>query len=370
MLSKNRYSAVIDLCESQLESEQDDGEFSLDAIYFRAYAHSKMGQTGEALNDIEYLVFVQDPRNVKEMVLKANVLKVLDQAEEAQDLYERVLGRDPNNTTALLSLAKYYLTKPEYIASQSFLRNSPEVSHTFEKVLKLQGDEITTDHHMTKGLVAHALQRYEDALLHFDRVLELDPEHKAANKYRAVCLALRTNNPESSKIAITNLNKILETNPNDKVCLYYKAIALKHISKYKEALEMLKKLVILEPNNHEVLNQIGQLYALEKQHFEAMDYFEKAIAIDRSHISSWRLRAVALYNIGIFDESLECFNEALELIPFGSRNEVLLGKAYTLLAMRKWEDLLQVCDEILQIDPSHLKANELRIQAIGKIGSK
>jgi tetratricopeptide (TPR) repeat protein len=368
LLHKQRYSAVIDICENHLLENEDDVTDRLDAIYFRAYAHSKMGQTGEALNDIEYLVFVHDPKNVPGMVLKANVLKVLEQTDEAQDLYERVLSRDPDNSAALISLARYYLTKPEYLGKKRIMKNMPHIAHTFEKVLKIDS-QGAIEEHMTKGLVAHAILRHENALQHFDKVLELDPEHKQAKLYRCICLVMHNSDTESNKSALTHFNKILEQNPNDKTCLYYKAIAHKHLTKYKDAIEALKKLVIISPDSNEAWNQLGQIYALDKQHFDALDHFEKALALDSYDLSSMRLKAVALYNIGIYDESLQCFNDALDLESH-DRFGLLMGKAYTLSAMKKWKQVTECYDEILRTDPNHLKANELRLQSLMAVEQK
>jgi tetratricopeptide (TPR) repeat protein len=362
LLSKGRYSAVIDLCEHQIEKDmEEDITECLDAIYFRAYALHKMGQTGEALNDIEYLVFVHDPKNVPGMLLKANVLKAINQIDEAHDLYEKVLSRDPDNCQALTTLARYYLSKPEYIETPKAIKNRPEIVTTFEKVLKINRD-LPLEEHLTKGMVAQVLNRHEEALSHFEKVLEIDPENTQGKVYSAICHTLINNDVEKNKTALATLNEILKTDPNNKTCLYYKALAMKNLNKLKDAEEALKRLLVIAPHSYEALNQLGQIYALERQHFDAIDCFDKALTINSNDSSSLRLKGVSLYHVGIYDEALDCFERAIANEP--TSNGLLLGKLHVLVAMSKWDEVIETCDIILMSDPNNNTANFYRLQAM------
>ena len=72
----------------------------------------------------------------------------------------------------------------------------------------------------------------------------------------------------------------------EKIELIKKSFELKHLKKYKEALELLYKALEydnINQDNVELLSQIGDLHIQLKNYDRALDEFQKALAINKNH---------------------------------------------------------------------------------------
>ena len=72
---------------------------------------------------------------------------------------------------------------------------------------------------------------------------------------------------------------------NEKLLLYIKrAFELKNQECYKQAVEMLYKAISLEPDNAEILYQLGEMYYLMKNYARAIQYPEQILRNEENHI--------------------------------------------------------------------------------------
>ena len=82
----------------------------------------------------------------------------------------------------------------------------------------------------------------------------------------------------------------MQENQNEEVISYIKrAFELKSQECYKQAIEMLYKALETEPDNIEILFQVGELYFLLHNYDRAIQYLDKVLAVDNSHLSSLKL---------------------------------------------------------------------------------
>ena len=81
----------------------------------------------------------------------------------------------------------------------------------------------------------------------------------------------------------------MEDSKKEKIELIRKSFELKHLKKYKEAIEMLYKALEyddLAQDNVELLSQIGDLHLLLNNYDRAYDEFQKALSINKNHTYS------------------------------------------------------------------------------------
>jgi len=120
-------------------------------------------------------------------------------------------------------------------------------------------------------------ENYEEAIIYYDKVLEIDPfDFDALNG-----MALSLYNIGHPEEAITYFDKVLEINSSFIVALNGKAFALYDIG------------------NHE----------------EAITYFDKVLEIDSLELEATYGKAIALESLGRVDEALTNLEEFLELEP-------------------------------------------------------
>ena len=152
---------------------------------------------------------------------------------------------------------------------------------------------------------------------------------------------------EKYKEAEEICKKALIINPNNKEALINLGICLEHQIRYKEAEEIFRKILKTDPNNENALFHLGVALGEQKKHKEAEDVFKKVLKIDPND-------EIALSNLGVNlgfqrknKKAEEIFRKVLKINP---NNKKALFKLETcLIAQKKYK-------ETLKINPNNQKA--------------
>ena len=78
----------------------------------------------------------------------------------------------------------------------------------------------------------------------------------------------------------------MENHKQEKIELIKKSFELRTQKKYKQAIEMLYKVLEFQNNTQdsiEILSQLGDLYLLIENYDRALDHFQKALSLDSNH---------------------------------------------------------------------------------------
>ena len=106
----------------------------------------------------------------------------------------------------------------------------------------------------------------------------------------------------------------MQENQNEEVISYIKrAFELKSQECYKQAIEMLYKALETEPDNIEILFQVGELYFLLHNYDRAIQYLEKVLDPDEKHLPSLNLLCIIILGVSVV------FSSAKLIIEFISR---------------------------------------------------
>lgn len=122
-----------------------------------------------------------------------------------------------------------------------------------------------------------------------------------------------------------------------------KSFELKNGKLYKEAIELLYKALSLEPDNKEVLAQIGDLYVLLKNFSRAVEQYEKVLESDKEHSHS----AVSLCEIYILQKN---YKKALSIAEELTKNSPItqnFTNYFTILAnLNMFETIKNIFDSL------------------------
>lgn len=173
----------------------------------RGYAYFSMASYDKALVDFEHALALA-PQLSPARINRGNTLYVTDRFEEAREEFASVLEREPSNNDALLAMGKYWLFQQNLpdsagvcfqkvlsgpagenptaraeahlgMGNLKFLRRSyPDAIVEFTKGLQLVPDHLELN--MNRGLARYNLNRYEEAIADYDRVLEIQPGFSSA----------------------------------------------------------------------------------------------------------------------------------------------------------------------------------------------
>ncbi len=263
--------------------------------------------------------------------------------------------------------------------------------------------ENTAESWYKKGQELMEDEAYEDALIAFDKAIEIDPENASIWMGKGDVLVRMGNYNESLKIyekALGMADKTTQDNPHDARGWLLKGELFIRVFKNDEAINAYSKAIELNPKYAEAwflkgaaLNlKAGGLSGQEsiKTYEDALTALNKAIELDPGYGKAWNDKGYTLLSptssndkdFNRYNESLEAFNKAIELIPAeDSRNSLALaweGKALALTQMGnllkdmdkqeeakdRYEDAIKACDKAIELDPN-FTGQEARLTKAG-----
>ena len=145
----------------------------------------------------------------------------------------------------------------------------------------------------------------------------------------------------------------MEENKKEKIELIRKSFELKHLKKYKEAIEMLYKALEyddLAEDNVELLSQIGDLHLLLNNYDRAYDEFQKALSINKNHTYSQKRCFDIYYETDHLNKALKL---AQKMCEENKTPENYYNYLKTLIKLEKYSDAMEVfnsLDDTIKLD--------------------
>jgi tetratricopeptide (TPR) repeat protein len=216
---------------------------------------------------------------------------------------------------------------------------------TGRKFEKPQIGRQTVDLWHKKGVSFSALKRHKEAIVCYDRVLQIDPRYTFAWIGKGVALDELGQYEE----AIGCYDKALTIDPRDATAWSNKGAALVDIHRLQEAINCYDKALAIDPQNiHAWSNKAGVLRALDRYE-EAIICHEKALAIDSRFVNAWTGKANALCELGRHNEAVSCYGQALAINPRDAETWTRKGTAFHVLGQHKEE--IDCFNKATEVDP-------------------
>lgn len=226
---------------------------------------------------------------------KGNTLHELGRYEEALNCYNQITAGDLNYSATLERKALIFEKSGDY-------------NSAFDCYSLLGKDQYFW---YDKGAQFNDLSKYNEAILCYEKALELDPDYLDA--LYSIGLSL-TNSNEYEK-AIEYYDRALFLSPSDVEILQMKGRALSDLNKYGEAIEYFDRALEIDSTNAAVLADKGYTLLMMGNYMEAIKYFSAALSIDSEDKYTWNNKGVAYYNLGKYDKAIECYKKALSIDP-------------------------------------------------------
>jgi tetratricopeptide (TPR) repeat protein len=119
---------------------------------------------------------------------------------------------------------------------------------------------------LNKGVTAYKSAKYEDAINHFQKAVELDPTYPSAQLYLATAYAQSVipdlDTPENMKhaqLAIEGFQKVYDKNPKDTGSIKGIAALYLNIGKYDDAKAWQLKAIAVDPQDAEAYYTVGYI---------------------------------------------------------------------------------------------------------------
>ncbi len=244
----------------------------------------------------------------------------VENLDNAIDAFQQALFRDSTYALAYAGIAeaylrKYYATKAPELISQA--RNSAQHA--------IRLNDALAPVHYAMGLIYAAGGEYEFAIERFKNAIKIQPDPDA---YRELANAYDASNKTAE--AEATYRTAIQMRPTYWAGYRDLAVFYQTHGSLKEALPLFEKVIKLTPDNYLGLGNLGGLYLRLGMHPKATEYFQRAISI-RPTYATYYNQGTALYHQKRYEEAIQMYKKASELMPTEARPWAALGEVYRLM---------------------------------------
>jgi serine/threonine protein kinase len=284
----------------------------------------------------------------------------------------------PKVNSPLFPVTQRCLEKESHRRYRSF----KELRLDLEKLLKRETGEVLNPPELkelevqewnNKGLSLYNLGRFDEAILCYNKALEIDPRETIAWSNKGLSLHKLGRFDE----AILCYDKALEIDQSEAKTWYNKGLAEKQIHREQDAIYSFKQFIEhahgqysseveyarqqlreledcdeatrLNPSDPTIYYNRGLAYYNLGQYEHAIKECDEAIQINHDYAYAYWVRGLAYYNLGQYERAIRDYNEAIRLnpndAPIYSNLALALEYTNTRKALDAWEKYLQVAKD-------------------------
>jgi predicted O-linked N-acetylglucosamine transferase (SPINDLY family) len=164
---------------------------------------------------------------------------------------------------------------------------------------------------MSRGIALIELERRDEALASFDRVLAIEPANAHALNNRGFVLNALDRRDE----ALASYEQVLRIDPRHAEALINRGVVLSDLGQYEVALRSYEQALAIVPDHVVVLcNRAKALFTLNRFK-EALASVERALAINTDHVEALFTRGNVLMRLDRHEEAAACYERVLALNP-------------------------------------------------------
>lgn len=261
-------------------------------------SHYELGEFGEALGLIE-TASKTTTKNPALVALKANCFQGLGLVSEAIQCFEKALDLGAGIEVSM-ELAETLTSLGRYEAAL----------HHYEKVIQIAPQYAEAWNNA--GVILHNLKRYEKAIDHYDRAIQITPQYAEA-----------WNN---------------------------KGITFFELNLHQEALHAYKQSISLQSTYDKAWFNAANCLVDMGSDIEAIVYFEQALKSNPKYAEAWANKGSTLKKLKQYDDALACCESALQLKPLLA--EAWLNKALLLSELGRGSESIECFEKAISINPT------------------
>jgi|GEM_PF-4201287 len=219
----------------------------------------------------------------------------LEQFNEAEDAYMRVVSMDENHLEANKKLCKVFFRLHKYI-------------NVIETVENVSPQDMDKDLRKLEGESNFRLGYFRKAEKIFSKLLESDKNNDHVLKL-AKSLMGQNKYPDAERVLLG----FLESEKEDEAALFNLGLVYDSLKRYKEAEKALAQASRLNPKNRSTWYYLGIVLGEIKRFEEAIDSFDKALELDREFKEAWNNKGVCAFKLKNYTEAEKYFRKAVTI---------------------------------------------------------
>lgn len=338
--AEERYEEAIDAYNMYISRFPNDYEIRMD----RAYIYTWTGKTIEAEKEFRTIGYVEKYKQEADIGL-ADALLIGDQnLNEVEEIYRKQLVDNPEDSHCQVGLAET-LRRQGYNEEarelfEAVLKKEPENKEAQKGLELLSTDisprirflekEIENDPdnpklHRRLASYYFSTERYFEAEGHVIWVLEKNPEDE---RMKSMLERIKTQKRLYMKEEAQRLKLLVEENPYDDELRLEYADLLLHMDKKEEALSHYKMVVEKRPGDAKVNMKLAEIYLESQMWDEAIEIYAR-LADENPQVFEFRYKLAQLYLWQAnYEKAIIEYEEAIEIDPESLEARIDLANSY------------------------------------------
>ncbi len=256
-----------------------------------------------------------NPENTSALYSLAAIFREDGDDQAAREAYEAILDIDPGSSVAHGDLGILHLEMGEIEAAVAELRTAA----------RLDPENIGAGFNL--GTVLLNQRRVDEAEQAFDRLLRLDLPFESAQRVHenlATIHLLRGDYPQ----AVTALRGVIQANYDNVAAHHNLGLAYRALNDLESAKEQFDIAVRLDPRDPRPHGQLGEIYESEGNTSLALQEFHKVVDLDPENLGGLMQMARLYLETRDFDSARDALTRVLSIEPDNVWAIVNLGRAF------------------------------------------
>ncbi|MFO1056239.1 MAG: tetratricopeptide repeat-containing glycosyltransferase family protein [Dongiaceae bacterium] len=253
--------------------------------------------------------------------------------EDAEQVYNQILGARPNNPIALHRLGLLKYRKRDLESAETLIRKALAVRQNFPNAWS------------NLGVVLNERGKKQEAIDCYHHAIEFNPNH--ANAFSNLGNSLKEKGVMEAAVAC--YQRAIDINPSVPDPYNNLAAALRHLGNLPQAEATCRKAIELNPNHADSHVNLGAILKEQGRTQEAMDCYHKALEINPNSAAAYTNLGVVLRDEGRLEEAMNCHKKAIDLRP--NAPESYNNFAVALRDLGRLDEAVEFYRKSIAIDP-------------------
>ena len=330
----------------------------------------------EKAENIYRKILEVDPKNANVLHLLGFLAYQMDFAEEGLALIKEAISYEPNVFLFHSNLAKVCLKLRDSAQAEAAYRRCLELdsadldimndlanllrekekgpgSVSLQEAAELLGEVViqeprVPEYQINYGNILRDNLQYEDALVCYEKAMEIDPEFTgAASRNIGLIHCVK----EDYELAKKYVNKALKLNSKDTAALNNLAQVYVSDHQLDKGIECFQRAIELDANNSLIFLNMGRALMRRRRDEEALEAFQRSMEIDNYASDAFYLFSATLRQMEKLEEAENFVRSAL--IQFPDEPLLTCELANNLQSRFEFEESEKYIRRVLKLDPNH-----------------
>jgi protein O-GlcNAc transferase len=313
--------------------DSDDQQVLQKALFLH-----QAGDLAEAAKLYRQIIISQNPQNTYALHYLGVIEAALGNYEQAKAYMDQSLSTLPPNIQFVQNYATILAQMGDYTFALEISRRGLQVDRANQSLLYVSAVSL------------YKLERYEESLQEFDKLLLLVPNHIAAINDRGSVLA----EMKKYEAALASFQQVLSYQPQLAEAHVNRANVLALLNNHSDALAAYDKSLALKPNSADAWLGRGNVLRQLNRNIDALTAYDRALTLKPDLVGAWLGRGNIFNELRDFNKATAAFDKALEIKP--DLAEAWLGRGNVFVELKSYREAQFAYDRALTLQPELAQA--------------